>query len=223
MTDSAGRWFPPDPPASPRRLRKHALAAQLRALIGDVLMLDVEVLTEPQLAEVEHRLAAARQALSGLPNVRAVGLHHAGDDSSLFERSPLSGRSNALAAPLVLEFDGDLTRGHATYGEVYEGPPGLVHGGYVISAFDDLLGVAQAASGVAGLTGTIEVKLRRGTPLHQRIDYEAGVLEQKGRKILTWGRSTLDGELLVEATGVFITPPHGHPAKALMDQARTRP
>ena len=174
-------WFPPDPPASPRRLRKHGLAQEVRGLIGDVLMLDVENVDEQQLAELEELLALARKGFQASPDIRAVGLHFAGDDASLFERSPLSGRCNALAAPLVLEFDGDLTRGHATYGEVYAGPPGLVHGGYVISAFDDLLGVAQSASGVAGLTGTIEVKLRRGTPLHQRIDYEAGVLEQIGR------------------------------------------
>ena len=212
-------WFPPDPPASPRRLRKHGLAQEVRGLIGDVLMLDVENVDEQQLAELEELLALARKGFQASPDIRAVGLHFAGDDASLFERSPLSGRCNALAAPLVLEFDGDLTRGHATYGEVYAGPPGLVHGGYVISAFDDLLGVAQSASGVAGLTGTIEVKLRRGTPLHQRIDYEAGVLEQQGRKIVAWGRSTLDGELLVEATGIFITPPAGHPAKELMDRA----
>ncbi|MCW2600149.1 MAG: hypothetical protein JWM02_1978 [Frankiales bacterium] len=220
MTHARERWFPEDPPPSPRRARKHALADELRTLVGDVLMLDVEAVTEQQLAEVEERIALARKAFADLPDIRSLGLHLAGDDASLFERSPLSGRSNALAAPLSLQFDGDLTRGHATYGESYEGPPGLVHGGYVISAFDDLLGVAQAASGIAGLTGTLEVKLRRGTPLHRRIDYEAGVLEHSGRKVVAWGRSTLDGALLAEATGIFIEPVGGHPAKALRAAAQ---
>jgi acyl-coenzyme A thioesterase PaaI-like protein len=213
------RWFPSDPAPTPRRLRKHALADELRGLVGDLLMLDVEAVTDEQLAEVEERVALARKAFAGLPDVRELGLHLAGDDSSLFERSPLTGRSNALAAPLRLEVVGDLTRGRATYGEAYEGPPGLVHGGYVISAFDDLLGVAQSASGVAGLTGTLEVRLRRGTPLHREISYEAGVESVSGRKVVAWGRSTLDGELLAEATGVFIEPRGGHPAKALRAQA----
>lgn len=216
------RWYPEDPPPSPRRLRKHALADQVRGLIADVLMLDVEAADERALADAEARLAAARQAIKDLPDVRAVGLF-AGDDLSLFERSPLSGRSNAHAAPLHLEFDGDLTRGHATYGEGFEGPPGLVHGGYVISAFDDLLGVAQAASGIAGLTGTLEVRLRGGTPLHRRIDYEAGVLEVNGRKITAWGKSFHDGQLLAEATGVFIEPRGGHPVHAVMQQAFEQP
>ncbi len=218
MSSARERWFPQDPPPSPRRTRKHALADEVRGLIGDVLMLDVEVVTEEQLRDVEERIALARKGFAGLADIREAGLHLSGDDSSLFERSPLSGRSNAHAAPLSLEFHGDLTHGHATYGETYEGPPGLVHGGYVIAAFDDLLGVAQAASGVAGFTGTLEVKLLRGTPLHRRIDYEAGVLEQNGRKVVAWGKSFLDGTLLAEATGVFIEPRGGHPGRLLQAQ-----
>jgi acyl-coenzyme A thioesterase PaaI-like protein len=208
VTTAHEQWFPPEPPASPRRLRKHALADDVRQLIADVLMLDVENAPEAALAEAEEKLSAARKAIAALPDVRNVGLF-VGDDSSLFERSPLSGRSNALAAPLHLQFEGELTKGHATYSDIYEGPPGMVHGGYVISAFDDLLGVAQAASGIAGRTGTLEVKLRSGTPLNQRIDYEAGVLESSGRKVIAWGKSYWNDTLCAEATGIFIVPRGG--------------
>jgi len=90
-----------------------------------------------------------------------------------------------------------------------------VHGGYVISAFDDLLGVAQAASGVAGFTGTLSVRLHAGTPLHRRIDYEAGVASQEGSKVVAWGKSYLEGQLLAEAEGVFIEPRSGHPGKQI--------
>lgn len=208
-------WFPVDPEPSPRRLRKHALADELRGLVSDLLYLDVEAADEAALADAEQRLRDARAALAALPDLRGQNLHVTDHDASLFERSPLSGRSNALAAPLVLEFDGPLTFGHATYGEHYEGPPGTVHGGYVISAFDDLLGVAQAASGVAGLTGTLTVRLLRRTPLNTRIDYEAGVRSHEGRKVVAWGRSLLDGEVLAEAEGVFIEPRGGHPARVM--------
>jgi hypothetical protein len=208
-------WFPQDPDPSPRRLRKHALAEQVRGLIDDVLMLDVEAVGDDELAKVEERLADARASFTGLSDIRAVGLHLAPHDNSLFERSPLSGRSNALAVPLVLEFEGLTTRGHATYPDYYEGPPGLVHGGYVISAFDDLLGVAQAASGIAGFTGTLSVKLLGGTPLNRRIDYEAGVSSVNGRKVVAWGKAYLDGVVLAEAEGIFIEPRGGHPGTLL--------
>lgn len=218
MTTARERWFPEDPPPPARRARKHALADDVRALIADVLFLDIENASKDELVEAESSLARARKAVAALPDVRSQGLF-SGDDSSLFERSPLSGRSNALAAPLALVFEGELTRGHAVYGEAYEGPPGLVHGGFVISAFDDLLGVAQAASGIAGLTGTLSVRLHSGTPLNQRIDYEASVLEVKGRKITAWGRSYCAGVLCAEATGIFIEPRGGHPVRAIMQQA----
>jgi hypothetical protein len=220
VTSQREVWYPTDPEPTPRRLRKHALADEVRGLVTDLLLLDVEAATEEQLAFVEERVSLARKAFTGVPDLRDTGLHLAGDDSSLFERSPLSGRSNALAAPLVLEFDGLLTSGHATYGDAYEGPPGLVHGGFVISAFDDLLGVAQAASGVAGLTGTLTVRLRGGTPLHRRIDYEAGVSSVSGRKVTAWGRSSLDGTVLAEAEGIFIEPRGGHPGRALLEQTK---
>jgi hypothetical protein len=219
FTEAREKWFPEDPDPTPRRLRKRALADEVRGLIADVVMLDVEAVEEEALAEVEERLALLRKALRDAPDVRALGLHLSEGDSPLFERSPLTGRSNALAAPLVLEFDGLLTRGSATYGEAYEGPPGLVHGGYVISAFDDLLGVAQAASGIAGLTGTLTVRLHGGTPLHRQIRYEAGVTSVSGRKVIAWGKAFLDDALLAEAEGIFIEPRGGHPAKLLRQQA----
>jgi hypothetical protein len=210
-------WFPQDPAPSDRRLRKHALATQVRGLIDDVLMLDVEAVGDDELAKVEERLADARASFAGLADIRSVGLHLAPHDNSLFERSPLTGRSNALAVPLVMEFEGTSTRGHATYPDYFEGPPGLVHGGYVISAFDDLLGVAQAASGIAGFTGTLTVKLLGGTPLNRRIDYEAGVTSVSGRKVIAWGKSYLDGVVLAEAEGIFIEPRGGHPGKLLKE------
>jgi hypothetical protein len=211
-TDPGGvrAWFPADETPSPRRVRKHALADEVRALIADVLYLDVEQVEESALADAEERLAGARKAMASLPDIRGKGgVYGSHGDASLFERSPLSGRCNALAAPLALEFVGERTLGHATYGEPYEGPPGSVHGGFVISAFDDLLGVAQAASGTAGFTGTLTVRLVARTPLHERIDYEAGVQERAGRKVTVWGRSTLNGDLLAEATGIFIAPRGG--------------
>ena len=203
-------WFPVDQPASPRRQRKHALADELRALVADVLYLDVEGVDEQALAEAEQRLSDARKTMASLPDIRDKGgVYGNRGDSSLFERSPLSGRCNALAAPLVVRFDGDRTLAHATYGEAYEGPPGSVHGGYVIAAFDDVLGVAQAASGTAGFTGTLSVRLVARTPLHERIDYEAGVEGRSGRKVTVWGRSTWRDQLLAQATGIFIAPRTG--------------
>ena len=95
--------------------------------------------------------------------------------------------------------EGELTRGWAVYRAPYEGPPGCLHGGFVAAAFDDLLGWAQMASGKAGFTGTLTIKMRRPTPLEERIDYEAGVDRVQGRKIWCWGKSRCGSQLLAEA------------------------
>lgn len=191
---------------SARRRRKHVLADHVRALVSDVLMLDAEATEEAALASAEEHLISLRRELAAMPDLRGVGLHLAPHDASLFERSPVTGRCNAHAVPLEVWVDGDLTRGHASYGDAYEGPPGRVHGGYVVAAFDDLLGVAQAASGVAGFTGSLTVRLSAPTPLNARIDYEAGVTSVAGRKVVVWGRSFCRGVLLAEAEGTFIEP-----------------
>ena len=97
----------------------------------------------------------------------------------------------------------------AVWTDAYEGPPGCLHGGFVAAAFDDLMGVAQMASGNAGFTGTLTVRMRRPTPLHERIDYEAGVEKAEGRKITVWGKSWAGDTLLADATILFIAPKGG--------------
>ena len=126
------------------------------------------------------------------------------------ERSGIAGRSNPLAAPVQWVIDDDgITRGWATYSAAYEGPIGSLHGGFVAAAFDDLLGSAQTASGIAGYTGTLTVRMIRPTPLHKRIEYEAGVDRVEGRKIFVWGTAECEGVRLAEAQIVFIAPKRG--------------
>jgi hypothetical protein len=81
----------------------------------------------------------------------------------------------------------------------------------VAAAFDDIMGSAQMASGIAGYTGTLTVKMLRPTPLRKPIDYAAGVRGVDGRKIYVWGTSECEGERLGEAEIVFIAPKVGLP------------
>lgn len=203
-----GREVPLDPEARKRRQLKHDLAEQARRAVEGVAMLDALACGGAEFQALIEATRGLADRLEDLPNLREYGgaaLGPAGA-SALDERSPISGQGNPIAPPMHLECDGVTTWGHATYGIAYEGPPLHVHGGWVIAAFDELLGVAQAVSGQPGMTGTITVVLRGPTPLHQRIDYEGWVDRVEGRKVFAKGEARLDGRVLAEAEAVFIAP-----------------
>ena len=205
--------FAPDdlpPEEQRRRAKKLELVAGARRLIEKIALLDVSTADEDALDAVLAQLEAFNDQAEPLADFRATGLNGApGWSSFLTQRSPISGQLNPVAAPLHLESAGTITRGWAVFHGAYEGPPGTVHGGVVAGAFDELLGVAQAASGTAGMTGRLTIHMRKPTPLHVRIDYEAGVEKVEGRKIFAWGKSFHAGELLCEADGLFIQPRPG--------------
>jgi hypothetical protein len=189
-----------------RRDAKRRLVEQTRRLIEEVALLDAADCDDAVIDELTERVGAAADAVADLPSCRRHGgLYSApGFASALLERSPVSGVSNPVAAPLRMWPDGELTRGEATFGPAYEGPPGIVHGGMVAGAFDELLGMAQVASGFAGYTGTLTVKMRALMPLNTRIEYEGGVDRVDGRKIHAWARSTAGETLVGEAEAIFI-------------------
>jgi len=187
---------------------KHRLVAEVRHLAEAVAMLDVTAVDTADLDGLGAAVAELTARVATHPDLSGYGSLAVGPQiaSALDERSPISGQANPVAPPMTIEFDGVKTWASATYGAIYEGPPFHVHGGWVIAAFDELLGVAQVASGRPGMTGTITIRLRRPTPLGKQIDYEGWVDRVEGRKTYARGVARLDGEVLAEAEGVFIAP-----------------
>jgi hypothetical protein len=220
--DSGGMTLQPDPremyafqdPAEDlARARKHELVREVKRLIDLTAHIDVERADRDELAQLADDAASLADRLEPLPSLLEVGGMAAqnGPQGALLERSGISGRANPLAPPMQWHPDGDVLRGWATYSPAYEGPIGNVHGGFVAAAFDDLMGMAQMASGSAGYTGTLTVKMLRPTPLNKRIDYEAGVERVDGRKIYVWAKSRDAATLLAEAQILFIAPEAGMP------------
>ncbi len=177
-------------------------------MIDHVALLDVGAADVGSLHAVADEVGALADRLGEAPSLRARGGAASASpaDAVLVERSPVSGRSNPLAPPLHLEMSEGVTRGWAVWTDAYEGPPGCLHGGYVAAAFDDLMGLAQMASGKAGYTGTLTVRMLKPTPLNHRIDYEAHLERLEGRKI--WCRATARAgdQLLADAEILFIAP-----------------
>lgn len=116
------------------------------------------------------------------------------------------GLRNAIAPPLDIHQD---PSGRAwadfTLGAAYEGPPGLVHGGVTALLMDQICGEAASAGGKPGMTGTLTLRYRRGTPLG-RLHAEAWVDRVDGVKTFVVGQLTDAEGVTVECDGVFILP-----------------
>jgi hypothetical protein len=118
------------------------------------------------------------------------------------------GLRNPAAPPLVIERDpsgnGDVWSDFHL-GAAYEGPPDLVHGGVSAMILDQMLGEAAGAGGKPGMTGTLTLRYRQGTPLGD-LHAEAWIDRVEGYK--TWAKGQIVGPdgVTVEADGLFILP-----------------
>ncbi|HUR78760.1 MAG TPA: PaaI family thioesterase [Acidimicrobiales bacterium] len=157
-----------------------------------------------------QKLREVAEGLDGYPHGRTYygsgESSLAGDPGAFFDHSPVAGLANPLAPPLYLRVEGEEIVGEVRWGSAYEGAPGCVHGGYVLAAFDEVLGLAQDLGGQPGMTGTLTTKFRKPTPLHKDLRFVARITSIEGRKTFTTGELyDPDGNLLAESDAVFIT------------------
>ena len=105
------------------------------------------------------------------------------DDFRLFaDRGALVRLSHPFAPPMRFHMepakdgtDGEIAVGQVTFGPVFEGIPGCVHGGLVAAAFDQLFGYLQVKRGIRSLTGSLAVRYKKPTPLYTELRLEAHV------------------------------------------------
>ena len=117
------------------------------------------------------------------------------------------GLRNPVAVPLEIERD-PSGRAWASFhlGAVYEGPPGLVHGGVTALLLDQICGEAASAGGSPGMTGTLNLRYLAGTPLGP-CSAEAWIDRTEGVKTFVKGAMrNAAGEDTVSAEGIFILP-----------------
>ena len=121
--------------------------------------------------------------------------------------SPVIGDANPIAPPMrVRQCEDGSVIGEATMRPIHEGPPGVVHGGWVASLLDQLLGHANAAAGVGGFTAQLTVRYRRPTPYDVPLLLRARTDSVEGRTVTSSGEIVADGVVTAEASGVFKMP-----------------
>ena len=89
-------------------------------------------------------------------------------------------------------------------GMAYRGPPGRVHGGFVATLLDHLMGYAAGTVGTLVFTRSLTVEYDHAVPLFEELDIEARVDQVDGRKIWVLGEIRAAGSVVARARGLWV-------------------
>jgi uncharacterized protein (TIGR00369 family) len=215
-----------------RREAVSVLGAALRQLVDAAVRTEVPV---EELAAVEEvvRAVAARLRADQRELTRIATV----DDPEVGERwyNPVYGPGSPLAPPLVVtESANGRVTGEVTLGKAYEGPPGLVHGGFIATLLDHALARSARSTGHGGLTAQLTVRYRRPVPLGVPLVVSAELQTVEGRRATATARVTAADDpdtVLAEGEAVLVAlrperaaavfAPTGRPVTAWTDRAST--
>jgi hypothetical protein len=101
----------------------------------------------------------------------------------------------------------DIAKGTVTFPVVYEGPPGLVHGGFLGVFFDCVTQHHNCATRLSGKTRSLNVKYRRPAPILTELTFDIERAEGE-RGLTSTARLRLDDEVLcIGAVDTVALPP----------------
>jgi acyl-coenzyme A thioesterase PaaI-like protein len=184
------------------------LADSVRRLMDASVTTDAD---EAEMLDVAARLDEISAQLEGPDCVRlARGTRWPSREKMVQgdrDHNPIAGPANPMAPPMLVTVgEDDEVSAELTMRPIHEGPPGGVHGGWVASLLDQLLGIANIASGNPAMTGELTVRYRRPTPIGVPLVLRARTTAVDGRRVETTGEIVADGEVTASAVGLFIRP-----------------
>jgi hypothetical protein len=149
------------------------IATVLRDLIGTVLSLEAP---SPELTALLGDLREAHEALAKQAPADSrprVGPDATADQRVYLDHSRDIGDYNPCFPRYELTCADDRGTGSVEFPVAYEGPPGIVHGGFLAVFFDCVLQQLNCDLGLTGRTSDIAVRYRRPTPILTRLDVHA--------------------------------------------------
>jgi acyl-coenzyme A thioesterase PaaI-like protein len=178
-----------------------------RTALGEALrqLLDVVVQTGASPAELRTAVRAIDSVTASLagPVVRAdMAIDR---DSYRSHMSLVGGLSHPAAPQLVLEPSENGVTGHVTVGTVFQGGPGLVHGGVLALLIDHAMGCVAAGPERPAMTVQLSLRYRRPTPIGMPLTVAAQLDREEGRKLHLSATISADGQVTVDADAIFLT------------------
>ena len=118
------------------------------------------------------------------------------------------GESNTEGLHIDFDVDGKLVSGRFLPRKPHQGFPGVTHGGIAAAVMDEAMGWAMYAAGAWAMTARMEIRYRQPLPLGEEVKVTAQVVRDRGRRLEAKARiESLSGEVLTEATGLFLRMP----------------
>jgi acyl-coenzyme A thioesterase PaaI-like protein len=175
-----------------------ALASALRRLTSTVLSLeapddDVRALT----AEIDRvqLLLAGRAPADPAPR---LGTNPAPERRVYLDHSRDIGAFNPFFPEYEIVVEGDRAAGTVEFPLCFEGPPGIVHGGFLAVFFDCAVQHHNSDLGATGKTTSLTVRYRKPTPLLTKLRFEIS-RSAEDRRINSTAFLLLDDVTLCEA------------------------
>ena len=175
------------------------LASLMRTVAGLALALEEEDPAAERLIGQLRRAELDLRDRAPLDLAPRLGGAAGAEQRVYIDHSHDIGAFNPCFPEYRIEVDGDRASGTVTFPLVYEGPPGLVHGGFLGVFFDCVIQDHNCELGQAGKTASLEIVYERPTPLLTGLDFEVR-RAVSGRRITSTAGLFLEGQRLCRAT-----------------------
>lgn len=175
------------------------VAPLLRRVAGLIQSLDQ---ADPAVESLVAELRAAEEALARTAHTEPVprlGIDARDDGRPYVDHSRDIGTYNPCFPEYELVVAGDTATGTVTFPLVFEGPPGVVHGGVLATFFDCVIQHHNCDVGVAGKTTSLLVEYKRTTPLGTPLQFEID-RDHDERRITSTARLLVGDDTLCVAT-----------------------
>ncbi len=193
---------PPDADWAARRTLADALRTLQRATVTRAAPAQ-DVLRATELLEQATALLAQSEERAGLlANTGSGGVERF--VAMVQELNPVGGLCNPLAPPVEMWFADSEAHGRVTFDWQHEGPPACAHGGFIAAALDQFLGFTQALGGTSGMTGKLELRYVRPTPLHTELKLLGTLKERTGSLTYVEGKMMAGDTVTAKASGMFV-------------------
>ncbi|MGO9068587.1 PaaI family thioesterase [Mycobacterium sp.] len=182
------------------------LVAAVRGLVVVASVSDVDAPTMQQATKLVDRaskMLAARVRTTGRRehlDRGAIARLRGGEPWEVFTHNP-------MGIPLRISVSGAEATATVVTTALFEGPPGILHGGFVAATLDALLSALVQVQEIRAVTVELDVRFLRAVEIGTELHLRGTVNAVGGRKARAAGWVHSDDDLVAEAEGLFITIP----------------